>query len=121
MLSILLYDIMRVYQKVLWPFLTCGCFLCKILLFVVPIDLFYCAENLKFFPSEDVIYGDYVYKTWDEELIKRVLGFFVPENMRVDVVSKLIQKSEGELFSLPCLICNYIYVFRICDRNLLCH
>ncbi|KAK2386573.1 Insulinase (Peptidase family M16) family protein [Trifolium repens] len=52
------------------------------------------AENLKFFPSEDVIYGDYVYKTWDEQLIKQVLGFFVPENMRVDVVSKLIQKSE---------------------------
>ena len=44
------------------------------------------AENLKFYPIEDVIYGDYVYKTWDEQLIKQVLGFFVPENMRVDVV-----------------------------------
>jgi hypothetical protein len=118
MLSILLYDIMRVYQKVLWSFLTCGCFLCKILLFVVPIDLFYCAENLKFFPSEDVIYGDYVYKTWDEQLIKRVLGFFVPENMRVDVVSKLIQKSEGELFFLPCLICKYTYVFNLLPLSL---
>ncbi|KEH34462.1 insulin-degrading enzyme [Medicago truncatula] len=52
------------------------------------------AENLKFYPSEDVIYGDYVYKTWDEQLIKQVLGFFVPENMRVDVVSKLVHKSE---------------------------
>nr|XP_027190387.1 nardilysin-like isoform X2 [Cicer arietinum] len=52
------------------------------------------AENLKHYPAEHVIYGDYVYKTWDEQLIKQVLGFFVPENMRVDVVSKLFHKSE---------------------------
>ncbi|CAI8597020.1 unnamed protein product [Vicia faba] len=52
------------------------------------------AENLKFYPAEDVIYGDYVYKTWDEQLIKQVLSFFRPDNMRVDVVSKLIRNSE---------------------------
>ena len=63
-----------------------------------------CAENLYFYPSEHVIYGDYMYKTWDEQLIEQVLGFFIPENMRVDVISKLFLKSEGELFFLPCLI-----------------
>ncbi|PON37676.1 S-ribosylhomocysteinase (LuxS) [Parasponia andersonii] len=52
------------------------------------------AENLLLYPAEHVIYGDYVYKTWDEDLIKYVLGFFRPENMRVDVVSKSFN-SEG--------------------------
>ncbi|KAM1341394.1 hypothetical protein ACFX2F_005852 [Malus domestica] len=52
------------------------------------------AENLLLYPAENVIYGDYVYKIWDAELIKYVLGFFTPENMRVDVVSKSSIKSE---------------------------
>ncbi|KAL9320134.1 hypothetical protein ACSQ67_011973 [Phaseolus vulgaris] len=52
------------------------------------------AENMHFYPPEHVIYGDYVYKTWDEQLLKQVLGFFIPENMRVDVVSKSFLKSE---------------------------
>lgn len=68
--------------------------------FIVLIGLFffYCAENLHFYPPEHVIYGDYVFKTWDEQLLKQVLGFFVPENMRVDVVSKSFLKSEGAFF-----------------------
>ncbi|KAK7301570.1 hypothetical protein RJT34_12437 [Clitoria ternatea] len=52
------------------------------------------AENLHFYPPEHVIYGEYVFKTWDDQLIKHILGFFIPENMRVDVVSKLFLKSE---------------------------
>ncbi|OIV95653.1 hypothetical protein TanjilG_01447 [Lupinus angustifolius] len=52
------------------------------------------SENLQFYPPEHVIYGDYVFKTWDEQLIEQILGFFIPENMRVDVVSKLFLKSE---------------------------
>ncbi|KAM1254836.1 hypothetical protein ACFX14_029000 [Malus domestica] len=52
------------------------------------------AENLLLYPAENVIYGDYVYKIWDAELIKSVLGFFTPENMRVDVVSKSSIKSK---------------------------
>ncbi|KAF1891133.1 hypothetical protein Lal_00001272 [Lupinus albus] len=51
-------------------------------------------ENLQFYPSEHVIYGDYVFKTWDEQLIEQILGFLIPEKMRVDVVSKLFLKSE---------------------------
>ncbi|KAJ7964315.1 Insulin-degrading enzyme [Quillaja saponaria] len=52
------------------------------------------AGNLLFYPAEHVIYGDYVYKTWDEQTIKHVLGFFTPENMRIDVTSKSSIKSE---------------------------
>ncbi|KAG4923560.1 hypothetical protein AAZX31_18G052800 [Glycine max] len=52
------------------------------------------AENMHFYPPEHVIYGDYVFKTWDKQLLKQVLGFFIPENMRVDVVSKSFLKSE---------------------------
>lgn len=54
------------------------------------------AENLLAYPAENIIYGDYVYKTWDAELIKYVAGFFRPENMRIDVVSKSF-KLEGKL------------------------
>ncbi|KAF8397117.1 hypothetical protein HHK36_016024 [Tetracentron sinense] len=45
-------------------------------------------ENLLVYPEEHVIYGDYAYKVWDERLIKHVLSFFTPENMRVDILSK---------------------------------
>lgn len=53
------------------------------------------AENLLIYPAEHIIYGDYAYKVWDEEMIKVLLGFFTPENMRIDVVSKSFSKSQG--------------------------
>ncbi|XP_050216582.1 nardilysin-like isoform X2 [Mercurialis annua] len=52
------------------------------------------AENLLVYPAEHVIYGDYVYKIWDEKMINHLLGFFTPENMRIDVVSKSFTKSQ---------------------------
>ncbi|KAL5757085.1 hypothetical protein ACOSQ2_021831 [Xanthoceras sorbifolium] len=52
------------------------------------------AENLLVYPAKHVIYGNYVHKVWDEEMIKYVLGFFKPENMRIDVVSKTFIKSH---------------------------
>ncbi|XAR60816.1 Insulysin [Bertholletia excelsa] len=52
------------------------------------------AENLLVYPPEHVIYGDYAYKIWDEEMIKYVLSFFTPENMRVDVISRSFSKSQ---------------------------
>ncbi|KAE8039413.1 hypothetical protein FH972_011826 [Carpinus fangiana] len=54
------------------------------------------AENLLFYPAEHVIYGEYVYKIWDEEMIKYVLGFFTPENMRVDVISKSFNSQDSQ-------------------------
>ncbi|KAA0033496.1 nardilysin-like [Cucumis melo var. makuwa] len=52
------------------------------------------AENLSFYPAEHVIYGEYVHKIWDEDLVKHIIGFFTPENMRVDIVSKSFSKLE---------------------------
>ncbi|PQM40259.1 nardilysin-like [Prunus yedoensis var. nudiflora] len=52
------------------------------------------AGSLLFYPAKYIIYGGYAYETWDEELIKHVLGFFTPDNMRVDLVSKSSIKSE---------------------------
>ncbi|XP_010522008.1 PREDICTED: nardilysin-like [Tarenaya hassleriana] len=52
------------------------------------------AENMLAYPVEHVIYGDYVYTTWDPEMIKYLLGFFTPENMRIDVVSKSIKSQD---------------------------
>ncbi|KAH6828296.1 Insulinase family protein [Perilla frutescens var. hirtella] len=52
------------------------------------------AENLLVFPPEHVIYGDYAYEVWDEEMIKHLLEFFNPRNMRVDIVTKSIKKSN---------------------------
>jgi nardilysin len=52
------------------------------------------AEHLLVYPPEDIIYGEYAYKIWDEEMIKYVLGFFTPDNMRVDIVSKSFSHSQ---------------------------
>ncbi|KAL0458892.1 UNVERIFIED_CONTAM: Nardilysin-like [Sesamum latifolium] len=52
------------------------------------------AENLLVYPQEHVIYGDYAYEVWDAEMIKHLLGFFRPENMRVDVLTKSIKKAH---------------------------
>ncbi|XP_030537462.1 nardilysin-like [Rhodamnia argentea] len=52
------------------------------------------SENLLVYPAEHVIYGDYAYKEWDEEMIGYLLGFFTPDNMRIDVLSKSINKSK---------------------------
>ncbi|XP_052184105.1 nardilysin-like [Diospyros lotus] len=52
------------------------------------------AANMLLYPPEHIIFGDYAYKLWDEEMINHVLSFFRPENMRVDVVSKSFNKSK---------------------------
>lgn len=56
---------------------------------------FFTAENLLVYPPEHIIYGDYAYEVWDEQMIKYVLGFFTPDNMRIDVISKFFDKSQG--------------------------
>ncbi|XP_030963559.1 nardilysin-like [Quercus lobata] len=54
------------------------------------------AENLHIYPAEHVIYGDYVHKIWDEEMVKYLLGFFTPENMRIDVISKSFMSQDSQ-------------------------
>ncbi|XLS65685.1 hypothetical protein HN51_025659 [Arachis hypogaea] len=54
------------------------------------------SENLLFYPPEHVMYGDYVYQTWDEQLIKQLLGFFIPENMRVEFGSRYVEEDIAQ-------------------------
>ncbi|RAL37378.1 hypothetical protein DM860_000072 [Cuscuta australis] len=51
------------------------------------------AGNMLVYPPQDVVYGDYAYEIWDEQLIKDILGFFTVDNMRVDLVTKLLNDS----------------------------
>ncbi|KAF3574226.1 hypothetical protein F2Q69_00058287 [Brassica cretica] len=52
------------------------------------------SENMLAYPVEHIIYGDYVYRTWDSKMIADLMGFFTPKNMRIDVVSKSIKSEE---------------------------
>ncbi|XP_056847998.1 nardilysin-like isoform X2 [Raphanus sativus] len=52
------------------------------------------SENMLAYPVEHIIYGDYVYQTWDPKMIEDLMGFFIPKNMRIDVVSKSIKSEE---------------------------
>ncbi|THF93964.1 hypothetical protein TEA_028437 [Camellia sinensis var. sinensis] len=72
------------------------------------------ADNLLVYPPKHIIYGDYAFKVWDEEIIEYVLGFFKRKNMRVDVVSKSFAKSQGSLN----VICKKIYfLFAGCNSS----
>ncbi|CAN8295237.1 unnamed protein product [Cochlearia groenlandica] len=52
------------------------------------------SENMLAYPVEHVIYGDYVYQTWDPKMIEDLMGYFTPKNMRIDVVSKSVKSEE---------------------------
>ncbi|KAG8371571.1 hypothetical protein BUALT_Bualt13G0101800 [Buddleja alternifolia] len=58
-------------------------------------SVIFIAGNLLVYPPEHVIYGDYAYEVWDEEIIKHLLDCFSPGNMRVDVLTKSFNKSNG--------------------------
>lgn len=61
---------------------------------------FFIAANLLIYPPEHVIYGEYAYEDWDAEKITSIINFFVPDNMRVDLLSKFIGKSGGNVHLL---------------------
>ncbi|KAL3653227.1 hypothetical protein CASFOL_002908 [Castilleja foliolosa] len=52
------------------------------------------AANLLVYPPEHVIYGDYAFEVWDEEMIKYLLDLLRPGNMRVDIITKPLKKSH---------------------------
>ncbi|KAL3625772.1 hypothetical protein CASFOL_030301 [Castilleja foliolosa] len=52
------------------------------------------AANLLVYPPEHVIYGDYAYEVWDEEMIKYLLDLLRPGNMRVDILTKSLKKTH---------------------------
>jgi len=67
-------------------------------------QLFYCTADLLFYPPKHVISADHVCKRWDEEMIKQVFCYLIPENMRVDHVISDFTMEKGMLFFLPCII-----------------
>lgn len=59
-------------------------------------DFFSFAENMLYYSEKHIVSGEYIYEGWDPELVKHVLSFFHPDNMRVDVLSKSFDKqSQG--------------------------
>ncbi|KAF6165843.1 hypothetical protein GIB67_012740 [Kingdonia uniflora] len=59
------------------------------------------AKNLLLYPEQHIIYGDYVFEVWDEDLIKRILSCLVPKNMRVDISSKTFDKDSKDICKEP--------------------
>lgn len=53
------------------------------------------------YPPEHVIYGEYAFEDWDAEKLKFILDFFVPDNMRVDILSKSFATSGGNVDLVP--------------------
>ena len=54
------------------------------------------AVNLRLYEPEDILEGDYLHEVWDPELVKDILTYFVPSNMRVEVQSSSF---KGRTFS----------------------
>lgn len=70
------------------------------------------AENLLVFPPEHVIYADYAYEVWDAEMIKYILEFFNPGNMRVDILTKSLKKSRGNaIHIIVTVLILYLFMF----------
>jgi hypothetical protein len=60
------------------------------------------AENMLFYSEKHIISGEYIYEGWEPELVKHVLSFFHPDNMRVDILSRSFDKqSQGNQSILP--------------------
>ncbi|KAF6174379.1 hypothetical protein GIB67_027850 [Kingdonia uniflora] len=54
-------------------------------------------ENLLRYSEEHIVYGGYAFELWDAKLIKHVLTFLRPENMRIDILSKSIDKQSKDV------------------------
>ncbi|PNY10214.1 insulin-degrading enzyme-like protein [Trifolium pratense] len=55
------------------------------------------SENMLFYPPEHIISANYVCKKWDEEMIKQVIGYLIPDNMRVDhLISDFTRKADEQ-------------------------
>ncbi|SKA48687.1 insulinase family protein [Enterovibrio nigricans] len=44
--------------------------------------------NLQHYDADDVLYGDYMMQTFDESLIRRMLGYLIPDNLRLTLIAK---------------------------------
>lgn len=46
------------------------------------------ATNMHLYPEEHILYGDYALEAWDPKLVQSLLNLMVPDNMRLDIVTK---------------------------------
>lgn len=72
------------------------------------------------FPPEHVIYGDYAYEVWDAEMIKYILEFFNPGNMRADILTKSLKKPHGSnlvLIIVAVLVLIFDYVICVSPNS----
>ncbi|MDD1783226.1 insulinase family protein [Enterovibrio sp. ZSDZ35] len=44
--------------------------------------------NLQHYDADDVLYGDYMMQSFDEGLIRKMLGYLTPENLRLTLIAK---------------------------------
>lgn len=66
------------------------------------------AENMLFYSEKHIVCGEYIYEGWDPELIKHVLSFFHPDNMRVDILSKSFDRQSQDIQREPWFGSQYI-------------
>uniref|UniRef100_A0ACD5XLA5 Uncharacterized protein n=1 Tax=Avena sativa TaxID=4498 RepID=A0ACD5XLA5_AVESA len=59
------------------------------------------SENMLFYSEKHIISGEYFYEGWEPELVKHVLSFFHPDNMRVDVLSRSFDKQSQDIKCEP--------------------
>ncbi|OMH38387.1 hypothetical protein BGP75_08000 [Motiliproteus sp. MSK22-1] len=70
------------------------------------------ASNLKRYPLEEVIRGDYLYKTYDPQLINSYLDYLTPENLLIELTAKGIPTNKTDpWYQTP-------YSFESLDQNL---
>ena len=66
------------------------------------------AENMLFYSEKHIISGEYIYEGWEPELVKHVLSFFHPDNMRVDILSRSFDKQSQAIRCEPWFGSQYI-------------
>ncbi|WP_199249619.1 insulinase family protein [Grimontia hollisae] len=44
--------------------------------------------NMQHYQDDDVLYGDYMMESYDETLIRQMLGYLTPENLRLTLIAK---------------------------------
>ena len=73
------------------------------------------ASNLKRYPLEDIIRGDYIFKTYDPQLINSYLDYLRPDNLLIELTAKGIPTNKTDpWYQTP-------YSFEPLDQELVQH
>lgn len=55
------------------------------------------ATNMLLYPEKHIIYGDFALEVWDPELVQSLLDLIVPDNMRLDIVTKFFDINGADV------------------------